>query len=325
MRKIFLVVLSAIILNFSAVFAAEVWTLPEDGLKLEGAAKQNYIAEKMNAIFHPPEGTTPPKKIFEVPDGWNYEKFSLDGLPIESLENPTAETERVILQLHGGGYVLPLGNSYRILGVKQAVLADAAKIYYVDYRIAPKNIFPAALDDAVKIYKEILNRGTDSKNIIVIGDSAGGNLALELSLYLKENKLPQPKMLILISPWTTVETKFPSRRYNAEKDLVLGKGTKLFDAVKKNPYIKGYSKKDPRLSPIYADLKNLPPMLIQVGGYEIFLDECLELAKKAAADDVPATLTIYPAMPHDFAFMLPDLQDSLDSFREIRDFINLHS
>jgi len=80
--------------------------------------------------------------------------------------------------------------------------------------------------------------------------------------------------------------------------------------------------KDARLSPIYADLKNLPPMLIQAGGYELFLDESVALAKKAAADNVKVTLTVYPEMSHDFALLLPELQDSLDSFKEIRNFIN---
>ncbi len=324
MNKKILQLLAAILvlINFSAVIAAEAWTLPETGLQLEGAAKQNYIAEKMNALFHPAPGTkiTPPQ--FEVPEGWNFEKFNLDGLPVEVLENPNAKTERVVLQLHGGGYVLPLRNGHRNLGIIQGVLADAAQVYMIDYRIAPQNTFPDALNDAVRAYQFILSKNIPAENIIVVGDSAGGNLALALSLYLKENNLPQPKLNILVSPWAAMTTNFPSRKYNETRDLVLGKGTALFDAVRKPAYAKGYKLKDPRLSPIYADLKNLPPMLIQVGGYELLLDECIELAKKAAADNVKVTLTIYPEMPHDFALMLPELQDSVDSFKEIQDFIN---
>ena len=323
MRKIFLIVVSALILNFSTVFAAAAWNFPQDSVKLEGTAKQNYIAEKMNALFHPAPNAKPAAINFEVPDGWNYEKFELDGLPCEVLENPNTDTERVVLQLHGGGYVLPLRNGHRNLGIIQGVLADAKQVYMIDYRIAPQNTFPAAQEDAVKAYKEILNRGIAPENIIVIGDSAGGNLTLALSIYLKENNLPQPKLNILVSPWAAMTTNFPSRKYNETRDLVLGKGySPLFEAIKKPAYAKGYKVKDPRLSPIYADLKNFPTMLIQSGGYELLLDECIELAKKAAADDVKVVLTVYPGMPHDFALMLPELQDSLDSFKEIQDFIN---
>lgn len=325
MRKKFLQIVTAILIlvNVGIVSAAEVWDFPKDSVKLEGNAKQNYIKEKMNALFHPAPNSKTAAINFEVPDGWNFEKFELDGLAVECLENPNAQTERVVLQLHGGGYVLPLRNGHRNLGIIQGVLADAKQVYMIDYRIAPQNTFPAAQEDAVKAYKEILNRGISPENIIVIGDSAGGNLALALSMYLKENNLPQPKLNILVSPWAAMNTNFPSRKYNETRDLVLGKGySPLFEAIQKPAYAKGYKVKDPRLSPIYADLKNFPTMLIQVGGYELLLDECIALAKKAAADDVKVVLTIYPGMPHDFALMLPNLQDSLDSFREIQDFIN---
>ncbi|MBR6013386.1 MAG: alpha/beta hydrolase fold domain-containing protein [Selenomonadaceae bacterium] len=141
MKKVILMLVAIFILNFNIATAAEVWSFPENAVRLEGVEKQNYIREKMNAIFHP----SPDKKIspanFEVPDGWIYEKFSVDGLPCEVLENPAAKTDRVILQLHGGGYVLPLRNGHRNLGITQAVLADAKKIFLVDYRVAPENIF----------------------------------------------------------------------------------------------------------------------------------------------------------------------------------------
>lgn len=324
MRKIFLQALIAILvlINFSATSAMPVWTLPSDGVKLDGRAKQNYVKSQMDVVFQRREGEEHPFANFDTPDGWNWEKFEVDGVKVELLENPNATTERVVLQLHGGGYVLPLDNGYRNLGMVQGVLANAAQIYLVDYRTAPQYLYPAALEDAVKVYNEILRRGVDPKNIIVTGDSAGGNLALELSLYLKENNLPQPNCLVLISPWTTMQTNLPSRKYNDRRDLILGKGTPLNSEVAKPVYANGLKLNDPRLSPIYADLKGLPPMLIQVGGYELFLDECIELAKKAAADNVKVTLTVYPEMSHDFAILLPKLQESVDSFAEIRDFIN---
>lgn len=323
MRKIFSIVIAALILiNFSVTSA---FSLDEKGLEFDGAAKQNYLREKMSAYFHPVEGQPSPATAFEVPAGWHYEKFQVDGVKVECLENPAAKTNRVILQLHGGGYVLPLGDGHRNLGAIQGILADAAQVYMVDYRIAPANVYPAALEDAVKAYTEILRRGVKAENIIVMGDSAGGNLALALSIYLRENKIAQPKMLILASPWATMDTDFPSRKYNNAHDWALGEGTPLNGAVATPAYAKGFDLKDPRLSPLYANLKNLPPMLIQVGGYEIFLDECLELAKKSAADGVKVTLTVYPEMPHDFALLFPELKEGIDTFKEIRYFINQNS
>ena len=324
MRKIFSILVAALLLiNFSITSA---FSLDEKGLEFEGATKQNYIKQKMDAIFHPVEGQPSPLVNFEVPDGWRYEKFSLDGLPCEVLENPAAKTNRVVLQLHGGGYVAGLRDNYRNFAVKQAVIADAKQIYMVDYRLAPKNIFPAAQEDAVKIYKEILRRGTDPKNIIVMGDSAGGNLTLSLAIYLKENKIPQPKLLILISAWTTLENNLPSRENNLMRDLILGKqGAPLWQEVAKASYAAGLDKKNPQISPLYADLKELPPMLIQAGGYEVLLDDSIELAKKAAADGVKFTLTVYPEMPHDFIILFSELQEGVDLLREIRDFINANA
>lgn len=318
MRKKFLAVAAALLLNFAPVSAAPAWTMPDYGVELYGAAKQKYVAENVERAYSQQN----PDNYFSAPDGWNYEIFNLGRFNLEYLENPAGNPNRTILQLHGGGYVIALTNGHRNLAVKYGVLADAGKIYSVDYRIAPENGYPAALEDAVASYEEILRRGTRPEEVVVIGDSAGGNLALELSLYLRDHRLPQPKMLILVSPWATVQTNQPSWKYNAKRDLILGEGTPLYESVKKPPYAKGFKAKDPRISPLHADLKNLPPMLIQAGGYELFLDDCLALAKKAAAADVKVTLTVYPEMSHDFALLLPNIQETLESFLEIRNFIN---
>ena len=127
----------------------------------------------------------------------------------------------------------------------------------------------------------------------------------------------------MASPWTTFEhKKGTSRYYNDEKDVILGKGTPLNIPVKDAKYKGKLNRKDPRLSPIYADLSGLPPMLIQAGGNELFLTESVRLAEKAAADGIPVTLTVYPGMSHDFALLLPEMQDSIDSLDEIADFAN---
>lgn len=322
MMKKFLLVLIGLSLFVSTAFAAPAWQLPASGKVFSNLeAEQAYIADYMGKFFR---GEIQPN--FSVPDKWTYEKLSLNGVKVERLANPKKKkSSRVVLQLHGGGYIGELSDWYRDLAIKQAVLADAREVYMVDYRIAPEHLYPAALEDAAQVYSELLNRGIDPKNIIVFGDSAGGNLALELSIYLRENNLPQPAMLILISPWTTFETNLPSRTENADRDLILGKTNQMMYPSVCNPTCGGdIPWNDPRLSPIYADLTGLPPMLIQIGGYELFVDEGIELLKKATADELNVTLSVYRGMSHDFAMLIPDLQESVDSFAEIKSFVNLH-
>ncbi|MBQ6435901.1 MAG: alpha/beta hydrolase [Synergistaceae bacterium] len=250
--------------------------------------------------------------------------MTLNNVDVERLKAEHPKTDRVILQFHGGGYTNGLTEGHHLLGAKQGMLIGASEVYYVHYRLAPKNVYPAALDDAVAVYKALLSSGIKPENIIFIGDSAGGNLALELSLYLKENGLSQPAALALISPWGTFEQNAASRIKNRDRDLVLGsKGFPLYREVQviKPSYAGDIELNDPKLSPIYADLRVLPPMLIQVGGYELFVDDGLSLLNMALSDDVEATLTTYPGMPHDFPLLLPELYETELSLKEFRDFV----
>ena len=291
-------------------------------LRLGMAEKQQYIENKIQSTLHPASDFKPYK--FEATEGWTLEKLTLNNVDVERLKAEHPKTDRVILQFHGGGYTNGLTEGHRLLGAKQGMLIGASEVYYVHYRLAPKNVYPAALDDAVAVYKALLSSGIKPENIIFIGDSAGGNLALELSLYLKENGLSQPAALALISPWGTFEQNAASRIKNRDRDLVLGiKGFPLYREVQviKPSYAGDMELNDPKLSPIYADLRGLPPMLIQVGGYELFVDDGLSLLNMALSDDVEATLTTYPGMPHDFPLLLPELYETELSLKEFRDFV----
>lgn len=320
--KIFAAIVLSLILLTGTTFAAPAWKLPAHGKTFStDNAKQAYVADYMTKFLR---GEM--KRKFAAPNKWTYEKLTLNGVKVERLVNPDMKkSKRVVLQLHGGAYIGGLSEAHRDLAVKQMVLTEAREAYLVDYRLAPENIYPAALDDAAQAYSELLNRGIKPKNIIVIGDSAGGNLALALAIRLKEKKLPQPAALILISPWTTFETDLPSRMANANRDLILGKkNIKMYNAVSNPIYAGNIPLNDPRLSPIYADLRGLPPMLIQIGGCEMFVDDGIELLKRATADDLNVTLTVYAGMSHDFALLLPELDDSIKSFAEIKNFVNVH-
>ena len=131
-----------------------------------------------------------------------------------------------------------------------------------------------------------------------------------------------PAALILASPWTTFETNLPSRIQNVDRDKILGSiNPRMYNAVCNPSYAGDLPLNDPRLSPIYADLSNLPPILIQVGGEELFLDEGIELLKKSVADGLKVTLTVYAGMSHDFAVVIPELDDTIKSFAEIKNFV----
>lgn len=320
--KIFATGILSLSLLTGTAYAAPAWSLPASGkVFASDADKQFYVANHMKKFF-----SVEVEPTFTAPDKWTYEKFTVNGVQVERLVNPKQKkSSRVFLQLHGGGYIGPLSYWYRELAVKQAVLTDAREVWMVDYRLAPEHVYPAALDDAAHVYTELLNRGVNPKDIIVFGDSAGGNLALELAIRLREENLPQPAVLILASPWTTFEADAPSRINNADRDFVLGKTNPvMYEGVRTPVYGGDLPLNDPRLSPIYADLTGLPPTLIQIGGHELFVDDGIELLKKATADELNVTLSVYQGMPHVFAMLLPDLDDSIKSFAEIKSFVNLH-
>ena len=168
--------------------AAPAWTMPEAGLALPDEQKQAYQFGVMEGFRHP--GTSAEAKAllapYRAPDGWIHEKLVAEGVPMERLDQPGCKDGPVVLQLHGGGYVGPLSNLYRRAAEKYAVLTGAKSVYMVDYRLAPKHVYPAALEDAVAAYRHVLASGSIADKIILTGDSAGGNLALALMLELKK-------------------------------------------------------------------------------------------------------------------------------------------
>ena len=292
-------------------------------LTVSGQEEAAYIDKKITEFFRPVTSAGGGSGGYEAPAPWQEQNLVFDSVPVLKYTNPKGKSDRTVLFLHGGGYIGGLHGRYLDWGLHQGDLADAGTLFAVDYRLAPTHVYPAALEDAAAVYQGLLSRGVKPWNIILVGDSAGGNLALELALHLREQKIPLPSVIALASPWATLEhAENTSRTAKAAEDMVLGIGTPLYDAVKTPAYAGTLDRKDPRLSPVYADLTGLPPLLIQTGGNELFLTENQKLAEKAAADGVPVTLSIYPGMPHDFALLLPEMEESIQSIREIADFVN---
>ena len=282
---------------------------------------QNAADTVISYIDQLPTGQVIPSD-WKAPDEFTYEKNIINGIPIECLTPKEKKTDRVVFQTHGGGYVVGLCDPFRDGAVQYSNMAGGAKVYSVDYRVAPTNKYPAGLEDAIAAYQWILDQGNDPQKMIFVGDSAGGNLILALTLYLKDHKMPLPKAVIAISPWTNAACDFESVSFNAYQDVVLGKnGLKMGDQVEHPCYFLGADVKNPYASPVYGDFSGFPDLLIQVGSNEILLDDALHTAKAAKEAGVHVRQTTYPEMSHDFQLLFPMLEESKMAWEEMKDFV----
>lgn len=292
-------------------------------LTVSGQEEAAYIDQKMTEFFRPVTSAGGGSGGYEAPAPWQEQNLVFDSVPVLKYTNPKGRSDRTVLFLHGDGYIGGLHGRYLDWGLHQGDLADAGTLFAVDYRLAPEHTYPAALEDAVTAYRAILKAGTDPRQIVLVGDSAGGNLAAALLLSLRDNKMPLPKAAILISPWGYLGSDLPSHVNNIPKDQVLGaKNVRLGGEVAHPSYRKDAPVTDPYISPVYADLTGLPPMLIIAGGDELFLDDAALLAAHATAAGVPVQFTIYPRMSHDWTLLLPELPESAAMDAEIRQFVD---
>lgn len=289
--------------------------IPEHGLRLKGRELQNYITAEVKRMRAGEKDY-----YLNIPAGWKKSERTVNNIIVEEFRT-TSQSNLVLLQFHGGGYTGAMHDKWRVSAILQASLIHAKAAYCVNYRLAPAHVYPAALEDALAVYTYILDHGTNAKDIILIGDSAGANLAIETAMFLRDHDINLPRVLLLQSPWVDLGTSHESIISNSEKDQVLGSNAPLYPEILKPSYAGSLSVDDPRLSPINGKLAGLPPMLIQTGGNEIFLSEDEEFAHKAAHAGVPVTLSIYPGMPHNFGICLPELEESVQSEYEIRDFV----
>ena len=205
------------------------------------------------------------------------------------------DAPRAILYLHGGGYTLGSPNTHKSLSTHLAITARC-KVLVPDYRLAPEYPYPAALEDAVSAYRALLEL-FPAGQLAIGGDSAGGGLALCTTLALREVGLPLPAALLLISPWTDMTLSGETVNTLDKVDPMLGR---VWLSRAAEAYRGSVAPADPRLSPLFANLAGLPPMLIQVGGDEILLDDSRRLAERAKAIGVDVTLEVEAGYWHDF-------------------------
>ena len=236
---------------------------------------------------------------WKVPDCFNMTHIDMGQFTMKLLsskENPRGD--KVILQLHGGGYTGAVRNAYYVFAGLYNEVSHGCSVLTPDYRVAPENPYPAALEDAVASYQWLMDKGYFGEQIILGGDSAGGGLAMALCMYLKDHHMPMPCGIVAMSPWTDLTASGESYETNYEKDPLFGNTKESLIYV--NDYAGDHDKMDAYISPLFGNFKEFPPMLIQVGSIEMLLSDSVSVAAKARQQGVKVRLSVYEGMFHVF-------------------------
>jgi monoterpene epsilon-lactone hydrolase len=238
------------------------------------------------------------------------------GVPALDITVGLNETEHVILHLHGGFYRLGSARASAGLaaGIARYAGADAVAL---DYRLAPEHPFPAAVDDALAAYRALLERHP-AERIAFSGESAGGGLVLATLLRARDAGLPMPAAAVVMSPWTDMTMSGRSIADKADADPIID-ATNLRSA--RSDYIGDGDATDPLVSPALADLHGLPPLLVQVGSYEVLLDDAMLLAAAAARDDVEVVLQVESRLTHIFQAFAPLIPEGDRALQRAGDFL----
>jgi monoterpene epsilon-lactone hydrolase len=220
---------------------------------------------------------------------------NLGGVPVIFIDIAGVEPRGTIFHTHGGGFAV--GSARGSVGLASSLARKTGmRAVSVDYRLAPEHPYPAALQDVTAAYRALLEQA-DADRVVVSGESAGGNLAIELLIASKKEGLMMPAAALLLSPMTDLTVTGSSYAGKAHADPAISAQAIRARAA---DYLAGTDPADPLVSPIFADLSGLPPLLIQAGSHEVLLDDATRLAVKAAADDVAVILDITPGVPHVF-------------------------
>jgi phosphinothricin tripeptide acetyl hydrolase len=257
------------------------------------------------------------EKVFPTPPDVKVERVNVPAAPAEWLRPPSAVPGRVVLYLHGGGYVIGSPRSHRHLAAAIAGAAGASALL-LDYRLAPEHPFPAAVEDATAAYRWLLDQAIAPEHIVIAGDSAGGGLTVATVLALREARVPLPAGGVCISPWVDLTCSGASYATKAAADPIVRRAGVEEMA---RAYLGATPPRTPLASPLFADLRGLPPLLIHVGSDEVLLDDAVQLAERAKAAGVDATLEIYDRMIHVWHWFLPMLDEAQTAVEAIGRFV----
>jgi acetyl esterase/lipase len=253
-----------------------------------------------------------------LPEYCRVERLEFSGTPAEKIVHPDALPGKTLFYLHGGGYVIGSLKSHRHL-VSRLAVAARVTAYHLDYRLAPEHPYPAALEDAINAYRALLRSGIAPEDLLVGGESAGGNLAVALLLKAREEDLAQPAGLYLLSPWLDMGTDGESYDKVGDRDPVTTREhMKAYAAT-----FLGGKPDDLFTSPVRADLDGLPPILIQVGTEEVLLSDSLNFTNRAALTGLDVRLDVWPQVPHAWPLFYPSVPAGLPAIDEAGQWMQL--
>ncbi|WP_042433360.1 alpha/beta hydrolase [Streptacidiphilus anmyonensis] len=259
-----------------------------------------------------------------LPDDVLLESRTIGGVPVLEVSIDGVTPNGTLLWFHGGFYVLGSPRTSAALAANVA-RRTGMRVLSVDYRLAPEHPYPAALDDALAVYGALLDSlGGYSRTAgtwatcAVIGESAGAGLAAALLAAARDQGLPMPAAGVLFSPYADLTLSGASMTTKAAVDPSFAPEA---IAVRAKDYVGAADASDPLVSPVFADLRGLPPLLIQAGSHELLLDDAVRLAARAAADDVPVTLEVTPGVPHLFQAFAAMLDEGEAALRRVTEFL----
>lgn len=260
---------------------------------------RNFMDESLN------------QSLKELKQDYSLKEVDIKGIRaawIESLNS--IKNKGVIIYLHGGCYIYGNINNYCTIPV-QISNTTGLKVLSVNYSLAPENPFPKAIEDVQNIYEYLIEEGYTSDQIVIVGDSAGGGLALATVIKLRDLKVDLPAALGLFSPWVDLTLKGDTIETLKDFDNVLSK-RQLEGAAK--IYSEKQELTNPLISPVFADLKNCPPMMILAGGREILLSDSINLARKANLDNTTVNFIVWDKLDHVFAVdsTLPESKEAIE-------------
>jgi len=257
------------------------------------------------------------ERVFPTPADVMIERVNAPSQPAEWLTPPGVRRDTVVLYLHGGGYVIGSPRSHRHLAAA-LVRASDARALLLEYRLAPEHPFPAALEDAVAAYEWLLGQGIDPRRLVVAGDSAGGGLVVATLLALRDRGRPLPAAGICISPWVDLTCSGASYASKAALDPIVTRDSVTMLA---KAYVGAGDPKTPLVSPLFADLRGLPPLLVHVGSDEVLLDDALGLAERARRAGVDVEVEEWPAMIHVWHWFQPMLAEAERATAALGEFV----
>ena len=255
----------------------------------------------------------------EVPA--KYSRVNAGGVTAEWVTAEGTTDSRVVLYFHGGGYIIGSPRTHRAM-LAELSKSSAARVLALDYRLAPEHTFPAPVEDSTAAYRWLLNEGYDPARIAVAGDSAGGGLTVAAMVQIRYLGLPMPAAGVCVSPWVDMEGLGDSMETRATADPMVGKESLLVSA---KTYLGGADARAPLAAPIYADLRGLPPILIQVGDAEVLLDDSTRLAGIAREAGVEVQMDVWDDMIHVWHLFAPMLPEGKQAISQAGEFIKKHT